>query len=103
MLISGKGCPMTKREDIPPEDHHKVRCPRLGHQISFSYCRWENGGLPCFKILDCWHEHFSVEAFLRKELTPEQWEKAFGKPPKPKIASLVDLIEQAKKLKREDS
>jgi hypothetical protein len=79
----------------PPNDI-VIRCPRLGHQISFSYCRTENRGLPCFKTLDCWHTHFPVEELLRKALTPEQWKQAFESPPKTKVQSLLELIEQAK-------
>ncbi len=54
-------------------------------------------GSPCFKTLDCWYEHFEVEQYLRKELPPEQWEKTFSGPPKPKMLSLLEMIEQAKK------
>jgi hypothetical protein len=80
-----------------PEEGYKIRCPRLGHQIAFSYCRKENLGLPCFKTLDCWHPHFRVEQHLRAELTPEEWQKTFTRRPKPKMLSLVELIEQARK------
>ena len=59
-------------------------------------------GLPCFKTLDCWFEHFLVEEYLRKELTPEEWEKVFDKPPKSKMLSLVELIEEAKKRIKEE-
>jgi len=90
-----------KKQNTPPGDDYNIRCPRLGHQISFSYCRSENLGLPCFKTLDCWHDHFLVEEFLREKLTPEEWDKVFGSPPKPKMLSLVELIEQAKKRKEE--
>ncbi|MCJ7595940.1 MAG: C1 family peptidase [Desulfobacterales bacterium] len=76
-----------------------IRCPRLGHQITFSYCRSENTGLPCFKILDCWFDQFLVEEYLRKELKPEEWKRAFERPPKTKVLSLVELIEEAKKSK----
>ena len=31
-----------------------------------------------------------------KELSPEEWEKVFAGPPKPKLLSLMELIEQAK-------
>jgi hypothetical protein len=92
-----------KGQNMPPTDDEKIRCPRLGHQISFSYCRSENLGLPCFKTLDCWHGHFSVEEYMKQELTPEEWEKVFNRPPKPKILSLVELIEQAKRQAKEKS
>jgi hypothetical protein len=92
-----------KREPVPPDDDYRIRCPRLGHQIAFSYCRSENRGLPCFKTLDCWFEHFLVEEYLRKEMDPAEWDKAFEKRPKPKMVSLVELIEQAKKTQKEES
>ncbi len=87
----------VERQNTPPNDDYQIRCPRLGHQISFSYCRLENMGSPCFKTLDCWHEHFPVEEYLRKELPSGQWEGTFGGPPKPKMLSLVEMIEQARK------
>jgi hypothetical protein len=83
----------------PPDQHFQIRCPRLGHQIYFSYCRAENSGLPCFKVLDCWSGHFLVEEYLKSELAPEDWEKVLDR--KPKMLSLVELIEQAKKRKKE--
>ncbi len=86
-----------KRTITPPGDGFEIRCPRLGQQIGFSYCRRENRGLPCFKTIDCWHLYFRVEDLLRKELTPEEWVQAFETPPKPKMISLVEMIEQAKK------
>ena len=91
-----------EKKTTPPGDDYEIRCPRLGHQITFSYCRSENYGLPCFKTLDCWYNHFSVEEFMRLELTPEQWEEVFGRPPKPKIISLVEMIEEAKRKTKEN-
>jgi hypothetical protein len=44
-----------------------------------------------------------VEDFLRSELKPEEWGKAFNRPIKPKILSLVELIEEAKKRNREET
>jgi hypothetical protein len=40
---------------------------------------------------------------LRTELTQEQWDRCFGKTPKDKMVSLVELIEAAKKRQQEDS
>lgn len=84
----------------PPDEHFQIRCPRLGHQINFSYCRRENSGLPCFKVVDCWGSHFLVEDYLRRELTAGEWDKVFERRPKSKMLSLVELIEQAKERKK---
>ena len=80
----------------PPEDDVQIRCPRLGHQINFAYCRSENIGLPCFKTLDCWYNLFDVHAYFSEKLTKEDFEKSFLNKVKPKVSSLFDLIEQAK-------
>jgi len=87
--------------ETPPDESFQIRCPRLGHQIYFSYCRIENNGLPCFRTVDCWGTHFQVAEYLKKELTTEEWDKVFEKRPKPKMLSLIELIEQAKKRKKE--
>jgi len=81
----------------PPSDDYKIRCPRLGHSISFSYCRSENMGIPCFKTLDCWHEHFPVAEYLRDLMTTDEWEKVFQGERKTKVISLLELIEKARK------
>jgi len=87
----------------PPDDNFEIRCPKLGHQIYFSYCVKENQGVPCYRTLDCWFEHFEVAAFLEKALTPAEWKAAFAKPPKPKMLSLLEMIEQAKKRQTKES
>jgi hypothetical protein len=43
-----------------------------------------------------------VEDFLRQELEPEEWEGIFSQPPKPKVLTLLELIEEAKKRKTEE-
>lgn len=83
----------------PPGDDFQIRCPRLGHQINFAYCRRENQGLPCSRSLICWHPFFPVEVYLRGELTSNEWNTVFAAPPKPKLVSLVELIEKAKERK----
>jgi len=80
----------------PPEESFTIRCPRLGHQINFSYCRVENSKLPCFKTLDCWYNYFDVRAYLMDKLSEEDFTKTFLEKGKPKVMSLFDLIEQAK-------
>jgi hypothetical protein len=90
-----------KKESTPPGEDVMIRCRRLGNPVSFSYCRIESKGLPCSMIMDCWYDHFMIEDFLRQELTPDEWSRVFNQPLKPKVLSLVELIEEAKKRKTE--
>ncbi|OQX26641.1 MAG: hypothetical protein BWK80_09475 [Desulfobacteraceae bacterium IS3] len=81
------------------EDKNQLerRCPRLGNSVSFHYCMTcGEDTLPCFKLSDCWWEHFDVAAYLKTKLTEEQFDRFICSKPKPKVASLLDLIEQAK-------
>jgi hypothetical protein len=85
------------RNSEPPGDDYLIRCRKLGHEVAFSYCRCESATLPCSKTIDCWYDHFLVEDLLRRELKPEEWDRAFVNPPKPKVVTLMDLIDQAKR------
>jgi len=84
---------------INEHDQDLLRCRRLGHEVTFGYCRQETGGKPCRLVLDCWWEHFEVRSFLRAHLPEEtvaEVERAGASPPPPKILSLVEMIQQAK-------
>jgi hypothetical protein len=74
------------------------RCPRLGGPVSFAYCK-EGGDnrSVCWKIFDCWWEYFDVVEYLKKSLPEDEFNKLENKRPQPKIVSLVEMIEQAKK------
>ena len=86
----------------PPDDTYQIRCQKLGHQIYFSYCRQENMGLHCFKTLDCWYIHFQVMDYLKNDLTAEEWQESFEKPAKPKMLSMVEILEQVQKRSKEN-
>jgi hypothetical protein len=89
-----------RKNNIPPGDDYLIRCPKLGHQIAFAYCRSENNGLPCLKALDCWFDHFPVEEYFRGALSQEEWERVFEGPPRPKMHTLLELIERTQKTKQ---
>jgi len=74
------------------------RCPRLGNPVAFDYCEiCGDDQQPCFKILDCWWEHFDVVQYLKENLTEDQFNQLSQTRPKPKVTSLIELIEQARK------
>jgi hypothetical protein len=79
-----------------------VRCPRLGDEMSFSYCLRESGALPCSRIISCWSVAFDVESFLHKNMSDQDWQNFDNAQPKDKVTSLIEIIEAAKR-KNEDS
>lgn len=79
-------------------DHIERRCPRLGGPVSFGYCRTSSDDHSvCWKILDCWWESFDVVTYLQRSLPEEQFNQLVHAKPRPKIVSLFELMEQAKK------
>ena len=71
-------------------------CRTLGHHVPFKYCRSVNDGIPCRKIKDCWFEHIEIEQFIFDNYTESERERIFILPP-PKIVTLIDLINKARK------
>ena len=74
------------------------RCPRLGNPVPFKYCKTcGDDQQPCFKIIDCWWEYFDIIQYLKDNLPEDQYERLMAaKPPKNRVTSLVELIEQAR-------
>jgi len=81
-------------------DHLEIRCPRLGGEITFAYCRRERDNLPCPRIITCWEMYFPVEKYLRSKLSREEWNRCFNQAPRDKVISLVELVETTKKRKQ---
>jgi len=73
-----------------------MRCPRLGHEITFSYCLEESLYLPCSRIVNCWSPMFNVEAILQEELSAENWQRFTNYQPKDKVINIIELIEATK-------
>jgi hypothetical protein len=83
---------------IEQHDDKTIRCPRIGGHVNFKLCRSENNLLPCRWVVGCWHMYIDVNTFLHEHYSKKQLGKIFL-PPKPKIESLVEMAEQAKKRK----
>ena len=69
-------------------------CPKLGHEVTFRYCRMPAAPLPCRNIAGCWKRAFDVDAFLAGRLTAAQMEKMKAPPPD-RASTLIELIQQA--------
>jgi hypothetical protein len=81
--------------NIEEHDTMTIYCRMLGHEIPFSYCRKGVSSLPCRKVFDCWHTQFDIVQFMQTHYTPDQLNSILS-PPKPKMATLIELIQQAR-------
>ncbi|KPK65488.1 MAG: hypothetical protein AMK73_02865 [Planctomycetes bacterium SM23_32] len=82
---------------IGEHDERTIRCRRLGHAVTFRYCRTQEGESVCPLILDCWWESFDVRGFLQAHLPPEQMEGIERPEPRPKVVSLLEMIKRARR------
>jgi hypothetical protein len=92
---------MTGSSDEQPYGEREIRCPKLGGQVTFEYCRIEEQGRPCRRAIKCWTEYFDAEELFRDKLGTEECLNWFGQPPQPKVVTLVELIEKARKVLEE--
>ncbi len=84
---------------ITEYDHLEIRCPMLGHPLNFFYCRSTDSNTPCRKIYNCWYQRFPIQHFMQAHFEPDDLDKITA-PPKPKVLSLLELIEKAQMTKK---
>lgn len=87
------GLPQKNMEEY---DKERIYCRKLGHWLTFDYCRQEKDGLPCPRIRDCWFERIPINKFLKENYKEEKISYVF-EPSGSKVKSLIELIEEAKK------
>jgi len=81
-------------------DEKTMRCPRVGGEVTFRFCRFENNMLPCRFIVGCWQGQMGIEKLLHEHYSEDELNRIFA-PPKPKIESLVGVMEKVQKPKQE--
>jgi hypothetical protein len=88
---------------IGDHDTRQGYCRKLGHEVTFAYCRQEQDTLPCPKIRDCWFEAVDIDLFLSQNYKPEEIVHLVHlvhllNPAKPKMHTLIELIQQAENI-----
>lgn len=73
-------------------DQIEVRCPLLGGEVTFGYCRKLADGLPCHKALVCFAMKFPVAEYFRRLLKPETFQKVFLSPQPERMEKLLKVV-----------
>jgi hypothetical protein len=82
---------------IEEYDSLVIRCPQLGGEVPFRYCRTVNEELPCRSIVACWEFRIEISNFLNDHYSIDKIQHALLKPPKTRIETILELIEKIKK------
>ena len=83
---------------IEEHDELIIRCPLLGGEVPFRYCRTVNEELPCRKIIICWEFRIEIGNFLGENYSLDQIQCALAPPTKTRIETIIELIDKAKKV-----
>ncbi len=86
---------------IEEYDKLTIRCPQLGGEVPFHYCRTVNEGLPCRRIIVCWEFRLEIGKFLGENYSLDELQRALASPTKTRIETIIDLVEKAKALKED--
>jgi hypothetical protein len=89
----------TQAPMIEEHDALIIRCPQLGGEVPFRYCRTVNEDLPCRRIMVCWEFRIEISKFLSEHYSIDQIQSALASPNKTRLDTILELIEKAKKIK----
>jgi len=80
---------------LDAHDQRTLRCPRLGGETTFAYCR--QAGTPfCPSLIACWAVRLDIGQFLADHYTPEQIQAGLRLPGQTKVQRLVKLAGDAR-------
>jgi hypothetical protein len=83
-------------------DHIEMRCPQLGGEVTFRFCRTLSEGLPCPRALVCFESRFPVEQFFRSALREETFRRIFLSTPPGRVEKLLQTVSEAKERVNKD-
>jgi len=78
-------------------DHVPIRCPKLGSEVTFGYCRAVASGLPCERALGCFERLLPAEQYFRRVLREQTYQQRFCAPPPDRYGALLDVVDKAKR------
>ena len=76
-------------------DSEEIYCRKLGHHLTFKYCRMEREGFPCSRVFECWFEKIPIEEFILKNYSKSEIDLIMA-PPSQKLAALTELVARIK-------
>jgi len=83
-------------------DHLTKRCPSLGGEVPFLYCRKQNEGKLCLRLPECWTGLIDVQVYLQTFFTPEEIGILFSASPPGRMKTFLLNLERVNKMQKEN-
>jgi hypothetical protein len=77
-------------------DSEEIRCGKLGHSLTFKYCRRESVDKPCERIINCWSMRIKILEYLNNQFGTAFLKEFVARKKKDKMSHLLNLIDQSK-------
>ena len=79
---------------LEAHDHLALRCPRLGGEVNFGYCR--QAGAPfCVSLIACWAVRLDIGQFLADHYTAQEIQSGLRRPDQTRIQRIVGIARDA--------
>ena len=79
-----------------------LRCPSLGGEVPFRYCRRMDQGAPCRRLPVCWAERFDIVGYIKRFYSADEIKQIFFSPGHGRLGQIMDNLERVEKMKKED-
>jgi hypothetical protein len=83
-------------------DHLTIRCPSLGGEVPFSYCRKQGAGNPCSRLPTCWVERVDIGTYIQTFFSQEEIADFFLTSPLGRLDVFLENLERIKTMQREE-
>ena len=72
-----------------------IRCPSLGGEVPFSYCRKQGKGDPCPRLPGCWIKRVDIAAYIQKFFSPQEINDFFLQVPTGRMDTFISHLTKA--------
>ena len=80
---------------IDKHDHKEIRCPRLGGDVIFKFCRTCDPPF-CHRIIVCWAQTLDIGTFLASNYTPAEIRQGLERKAGDKLGQILTLADKAR-------
>ena len=79
-----------------------IRCPSLGGEVPFQYCRKMNQGVPCRRLPLCWAERLDIIGYIKGFYSNEEIETVFFHTGTGRLGQIFENLERVERMKKEN-
>ncbi len=78
------------------------RCPSLGGEVPFLYCRKADQTGPCRRLPGCWLDRIDIFEYIRRFYTNEEVERYFSHSDTDRLSQILKQLERIESMKEEE-